>query len=176
MVVWGCSSVIYCQSNNTTDHCAELPSARIWVWPLLLWSGMGNREVFYQTHQLVFTAAYPLRRQLPATWLAGMLVTLVTGSGVGVRLIAAGEGEMVLAWSAALLFIPALALALGIWSGSSKLFETVYMLLWYLGPINKVLPLDFRRSLRETIKAGIPLDYLVVTCMLLILAALGRRR
>ena len=41
------------------------------------------------------------------------------------------------------LFIPSLALALGIWSGSRKLFEVVYMLWWYAGPINQVDTLDF---------------------------------
>lgn len=83
---------------------------------------------------------------------------------------------MVLAWSLALFFIPTLALALGIWSSSSKLFEVAYMLLWYLGPINKLLPLNFIGSSRETIKAGVPLYYLAGTCILLMLAALGRRR
>lgn len=54
---------------------------------------MGNREVFLKTHQLIFSAAHPLRRQLPATWLPGILVTIVTGSGVGARMAAAGQGK-----------------------------------------------------------------------------------
>ena len=35
-------------------------------------------------------------------------------------------------------------LASGVWSGTSKLFEILYMAIWYIGPLNHVVPeLDF---------------------------------
>jgi len=37
-----------------------------------------------------------------------------------------------------------LALALGLLSRGNKLFEVVYMVLWYAGPVNRVAALDFR--------------------------------
>ena len=40
-------------------------------------------------------------------------------------------------------WILTLALALGVWSGTSKPFEIVYLTLWYLGPMNNVPGLDF---------------------------------
>ncbi len=55
------------------------PSARgmllgcAWIWPILLWSSMGIREVQHQTHQLLFSAPHPISRQLPAVWLAGLV-------------------------------------------------------------------------------------------------------
>src|SRR5260221_1110391 len=36
-----------------------------WVWPLLLWSPLGNRERRYDVRELVFSVAHPLAGQLP---------------------------------------------------------------------------------------------------------------
>ena len=148
-----------------------------WLWPILLWSGLGAREGRYHTAPLVFSAAHPLGRQLPATWLAGVLVTALTGSGVAANLLLAGEGMGLLAWGVAALFIPTLALALAVWSGGSKLFEVVYMVLWYAGPMNKILPqLDFMGASSKATAAGMPLVYLLATLALLGVAVVGRRR
>ena len=114
-----------------------------WLWPILIWSGLGNRESRHNTHQIVFSAAAPLTRQVPASWLAGFIVTVLTGSGVAVKLLSAGDGAGLLAWFSGALFIPSLALAFGIWSNSQKLFEVLYVSLWYLGPLNKVYAVDY---------------------------------
>jgi hypothetical protein len=103
-----------------------LPAA--WVWPILLWSGMGIRETRHHTEHIVFSTAHPLRTQLPTTWLAGWIVALITGAGVAIRLSAAGQTDTLLAWLTGSLFSPSLALATGVWSGSGKLFEVVYVL------------------------------------------------
>jgi hypothetical protein len=113
-----------------------------WLWPILIWSGLGNREMRHNTYQTVFSSASPLTRQLPAAWVAGLIVTVVTGSGAGVRLLSAGDGVGLLIWFSGALFIPSLALALGIWSNSQKLFEVLYVSLWYLA-INGVYAADF---------------------------------
>ncbi len=118
-----------------------LPAA--WVWPILIWSGLGNREIHNNTHQMVFSSAAPLWRQIPATWLAGFLVTLLTGSGVALKLLTVGDVTGLLAWTSAAVFIPSFALACGVWSNSSKLFEVAYILLWYLGPMNRLSPIDY---------------------------------
>ena len=98
-----------------------------WLWPILIWSGLGNRELRHNTQQIVFSAAAPLTRQLPASRLAGFIVTVLTGSGVAGKLLSAGDGAGLLAWFSGALFIPSLALALGIWSNTQKLFEAFYV-------------------------------------------------
>jgi hypothetical protein len=115
----------------------------VWLWPVLIWSGMGNREVTNNTQQMVFSSAAPLMRQLPATWLAGFLVTVLTGSGAALKLLGAGDTVGLLAWFSAALFIPSFALASGVWSNSHKLFEVLYVTMWYLGPMNKVYAVDY---------------------------------
>lgn len=114
----------------------------IWLWPVLIWSGLGNREIRHNTYQMVFSSAAPLMRQLPATWFAGFIVTMLTGGGAALKLLSAGDTTGLIAWLSAALFIPSLALALGIWSKSPKLFEVVYVSMWYLA-INKMEAVDF---------------------------------
>lgn len=155
---------------------AGLLLAFAWVWPLRLWSAMGNREMYYQTNQLVFATALPLRRQLPATWLAGVLVTALVGSGVAGHLILMGSWPGVFAWAVGAVFIPTLALSLGIWSGSSKLFEVCYMLIWYLGPINHMPQLDFTGMTTAALTLHMPVMYAASTLILGVVAVIGRRR
>jgi hypothetical protein len=143
-----------------------------WIWPLLLWSKMGTREVRHSTEQMIFSAAHSLGRQLPAAWLAGVVLAMLIGGGVGLKLIIFGDWQRVLAWIIGALFVPTLALALGLWSGSSKLFEVIYMLLWYMGPINKLPALDFTGFNSP----DLALSYLVITIVLFIVAIIGRRR
>lgn len=158
-----------------------------WIWPLLLWSQMGVREHYRRTDELVFSAARLLWRQLPATWLAGLIVALLTGVGVALHLVLGGDGAGLFAWAVGALFIPSLALALGCWGGHSKLFEVVYALSWYAGPMNGLPALDYMGALRGTpgspcqalspLQGMIqPLIYLCCTVVLLGLAVAGRRR
>jgi hypothetical protein len=160
-----------------------------WLWPLLMWSPLGNREGQHRTDQMVFSVAFPLRRQLPAAWTAGFVVALATGSGAAVRLVLAGQWSALLAWAVGAAFIPALALTLGVWSGSPKLFEVVYLVLWSLGPMNQILAaldlptimnqvvaLDYVGATDDAIATGMPLCYLVFTVLLLGLAFAGRKR
>ena len=114
-----------------------------WIFPILIWSGLGNREIHNETHQMVFSSAAPLMRQLPTQWVAGFVVTALTGSGVFINLLTAGDTTGLLAWISAAIFIPSFALALGVWSNSHKLFEVLYMSLWYIGPLNNVPAVDF---------------------------------
>jgi hypothetical protein len=114
-----------------------------WVWPLLIWSAIGNREFQYNVHQMTFSSISPLWRQLPAQWLAAFIITLVMGSGAILRLVIDGDIIGVLALLSGAIFIPSLALATGVWSRTSKLFEIVYMTIWYVGPIEGLGILDY---------------------------------
>ncbi len=114
-----------------------------WIWPILLWSGMGTRESRFGIRPILFSCANLLPRQLLACWLAGAAIALLTGSSAAVRLAMAAQRSSLLAILAGALFIPALALALGVISGSSKFFEALFSVLWYVGPMNKTPGLDF---------------------------------
>lgn len=147
-----------------------------WIWPVLLWSQMGVRESREQTSQLLFSAPHPLARQLPAIWFAGFVLAVLTGSGFALRLIIGWNLHGLVVWLIGALFIPTFALALGVWSGSSKLFEILYVLLWYVGPIKSTLPFDFMGALPVTASTRYPTIYLALTCALAIVALVGRKR
>jgi hypothetical protein len=153
-----------------------LPAA--WIWPILIWSSLGIREQRHRTGQYVFSAPHPVSRQLPITWLSGFVVSLLAGSGVALTLLRSGEWATLGAWLAGALFIPSLALALGVWSGSSKLFEVVYVMLWYLGPLHplEIPRLDFMGAANSAIALNMPLVYLALAALLFGLAVVGRRR
>jgi len=148
----------------------------VWIWPLMIWSAMGSREVRNHTNQIVFSAPSPLSRQLSALWVAGVLVSLVASSGVSARLLVEGQWFALVALLVGAAFIPALALALGVWSGGRKLFEVVFILLWYFGPMNHAPFLDFMGSVSELPALRTSFIYLVVTLALLVLAWVGRKR
>jgi hypothetical protein len=113
-----------------------------WIWPVLIWSAMGCRDAREGTSEVAFSCPHPLR-MLAAQWFAGVIVAVLAGSGVLLRLVISGNAASLGTWGAAVVFIPSLALVLGVVSGASKIFEVTYVLLCYVGPLNGVAALDF---------------------------------
>jgi hypothetical protein len=150
--------------------------AAAWLWPILLWSEMGVRESKYQTYQTVFSTAHPVRRQFPAIWLGGVAAAIVMGAGFAFRMIITGSGLNLFAVAIGALFIPSLALALGVWTNGSRTFEIVYLLLWYMSIQSGAIVFDYRGATAEAISSGIPLYYLIITIVLIVLAVLGRQK
>lgn len=163
--------IIACFSNPSATT-RELVLPLTWIWPILIWSAMGNREIHNNVQQLAFSSVSPLWRQLPAQWLAGFLVTLAVSSGAILRFSIDGDAPALLALLSGALFIPSLALAAGVWSGTSKVFEILYMVIWYLGPMNKIAELDYSGAHGS----GRPEFFIPVSLALLALAAAGRAK
>jgi hypothetical protein len=147
-------------------------AAFAWLWPVLIWSQMGAREARHDTQKLVFSCAHALGRQLPAVWAAGVAVAISTGGGLEIHLLIAGDWPGFFGWLAGALFIPTFALALGVWSGSSRLFEALFTLWWYVGPMNHAPGLDFTGAARTLFSTPL---YLLATVALLTAAYIGRR-
>jgi hypothetical protein len=147
-----------------------------WIWPLLAWSAMGVREIRYATGPVVFSSARNLTRQFPACWMAGVAVTALAGAGAGLRLALTGDAAGVMAWAAGAVFIPTLALSLGVWTRSSRAFEALFTALWYTGPLNHIRGLDFTGSANGVWTLPYAALYLLLAAVLLGVALLGRRR
>jgi hypothetical protein len=152
----------------------SLPLA--WVWPVLLWANLGAQEVACHTNPLLFSVPFPLRRQLPITWLSGYVITMLMGLPVMARLHLSGNLPALGATLIGALFIPSLALALGCWSSSPRLFQAVYLFGWYLAAVQGVFFLDFMGHLPTIETTIIPLVYLALTILCLAAAVLGRQR
>jgi hypothetical protein len=117
---------------------------------------------------MVFSSTRPVLRQLPAAWLAGVLATALIGIGSAVFFLEHGDLLALAGWAVAIVFVPTLALALGVISSGSRVFEVVYVIWWYLGPLQKTPGLDFT--------AGAPQVYLLAAAGLLLLSAFWRGR
>jgi hypothetical protein len=144
-------------------------------WPALLWSALGHREREHATGGMLFSCPRPLARLLPAAWLAGALVMVAAGAPALVRLLVAGETAHVLGWLLSAAFVPALALACGVWTGSAKFFEVLYLSLWYVGPMHHVAEVDYTGVTAER-GPELWLAYGGLTLGLLALAWWGRNR
>ncbi|MBN2149312.1 MAG: hypothetical protein JW726_18130 [Anaerolineales bacterium] len=163
--------IIACLGNTAADtRSIVLPLA--WAWPVLIWSSLGNRETYHNTQQITFSSYSPLWRQLPAQWLAGFMIALLLGSGALLRLGIEGDMQGLLAFFSGAMFISSLALACGVWSGTSKLFEVLYVTLLYLGAFNRTPPLDFSGACSN----GRPEFFVPISLVLIISAFLGRAR
>ena len=146
------------------------------VWPVLIWSSLGVKEVQHRTAPIIFALPFPLRRQLLMTWLVGALVAVVMAGTVIARLALAGDWASSLAALIGALFVPSFALALSCWSGTSKLFQAVYLFLWYLASVQGVVYIDFMGHFPQAVTLGIPWIVALATLGLLVAAAFGRRR
>lgn len=139
-----------------------------WLWPLPIWSEMGNRERKNNTAQMVFSSARPVLRQLPAAWLAGVLATALLVIGGAIFFISNNDLPGLAGWAGAVIFVPSLALVLGVFSSGSRVFEVVYIIWWYVGPLQKTSGMDFTN--------GAPQVYLLAAAGLLLLSAYWRGR
>jgi hypothetical protein len=83
----------------------------------------------------------------------------LTGGGLGFRLLIGGDWPGFSGWLAGALFVPTFALALGVWSGSSKLFEALYTLWWYVLNVRTgyaALPAARSRSRKDSVWILLP--------------------
>jgi hypothetical protein len=168
----GAAGIIIACLVNESAFTREIILPVAWVAPLLIWSSIGNREIHNNVQQLTFSSSIPLWRQLPTQWLAGFIVTLIMASGAALRFTIDGDTVGLLALFSGALFIPSLALATGVWSGSSKLFEILYMVIWYLGPLNNVPNLDYIGAKTD----GYPQLFIPFSIALIAFAVYGRSR
>lgn len=147
-----------------------------WIWPVLVWSAMGTRESRFGTQGLLFASPRILLRQFPACFLAGFAIAALAGAGIAARLLTAGQYPSLFAWFAGALFLPSLALASGIVSGTGKLFEALLTLLWYIGPMNHTPGFDFTGAANGPLTLRYAVLYLLMSAALLACAFLARAR
>lgn len=145
-----------------------------WIWPVFIWSKIGVSEKKYGTEQYIYCCNNFNIIQYLILWISGVILSLLTACGVCVNLLMKGDILGVLAILVGAAFISALALVLGIWTGKPKLFEIIYMILWYIGPINRTPEFDYMGSMSMTIEKGMPFVFLVLTLVFLVFGYIGR--
>ncbi|MFJ4878828.1 ABC transporter permease [Streptomyces sp. NPDC088745] len=170
---WGGVVTVTGVSPLATGTAAHYLLILAWIWPVLIWSRLGAQSHGSGVDSLL--GAYPsARRRIAAEWLAGFLLTAVSGLGPAVRMAVGADGKGLVHWSVAALAIPSLALLLGTVSHSPRLFQVTYLPLWF-ATVNGIAPLDYMGALRtaDGTPAGMPpLFLLTVTAAMLTLTFL----
>jgi hypothetical protein len=147
-----------------------------WLWLVLVWSGMGARETRFGTRALLFSSARVLPRQLLASWLAGFALAVLFGSAAGLRIFATQGFAALVPWIAGAALLPSMALALGVFSGTSKPFEGILTAMWYIGPMNRVSGIDYTGSSNAAAATHYAVMYLLIAATLLVATAAIRAR
>lgn len=124
----------------TTGSDALLALA--WLWPLLAWSELGVHQHEHRTASLVRTTPYAALQPV-AAWLAGTVLALLLVGGFDIAFVLDGNPGRTVASLVGAAFVPAAALAAGTVAGTRRVFEVGYLVLWYLGSMNGVVPLDY---------------------------------
>ena len=144
------------------------------IWPLERLSALGARERVWNVADILSATRGFAARTLAAQWGCATLLGSLLCTGYIVRLAVTGDPIGALACIAVVGATAAAALALGTITGTSRLFEAVYLVIWYVGPINRLPFLDYSQA---TVSA--PLALLSISCAVsiafLITAAVARR-
>ncbi len=144
-------------------------------WPALMWSALGHREREQGVAGVLFSCPRPVQQLLPAAWLAGAIVMLLAGAPALVRLVVAGDSAALLGWLLCAAIVPALALASGVWTGSAKAFEVLYLFAWYVGPMHQLAEVDYT-GVTAPRSATLWVVYGALALALFALAVWGRSR
>lgn len=96
--------------------------------------------------------------------------------GYLLRLTLIGEWSSRSGLIAGILFVPALAMALGVWTDGSKPFEGGYLFLGYVASMYSIPTLDFIGRVPAARETGVPLVYLLIGLLPMVPIYFGRRR
>ncbi|MHA2254653.1 MAG: hypothetical protein ACXAAM_01100 [Candidatus Heimdallarchaeaceae archaeon] len=145
-----------------------------WILPIFLWSKLGTYERKEKVEEIIFSTPNPIKQNVLSSLIIGLIISVCTGLGGAIKFIVVQEWSSLLFWGAGCFFIPSLALFLSVITGSSKAFEFLYVLIWYIGPMNQVSYLDYMGVLGLTFDTYIWLIYLSISIILAVLIFLIR--
>lgn len=146
-----------------------------WFWALTRWSHLGARAPMHDTVRLLASAPAPVLRQLPAQWLAATLMGPALVLPLVLRLLADGSVGVVAQMLVGSGFMAALALATGAASRGPRLFEMLFLILFYAA-VQKVPGAAFGGSYGLAFAASAAPVYLGLAALLLAIAGVFRGR
>lgn len=153
----------------------DVTSVLAMAWPVVAWSGLGMRETYYDTYKLVYSSTHSVLKQVFAPWLAGVLLGLIALTGVSLRARIEGDTDHFSVYLVAALFAPSLAFALGSFSGTSRIFEVIYLVWWFIGA-NGPRIFDFMQARNEFPSSRQTVMYLILAVVFLLLGLARRWR
>lgn len=141
-----------------------------WLWCVLVISQLGQLEKQTNTLELMTYAKQSSTLQSLASFSAAWLLLLLASLGSLVRFAVLNEGLLLVQLAIAISFTVSLAFCCGALTGNKRMFEVLYPTLWYMGPIQAALYVDFFGvNSQASWQAGMPYYFLAISIGLFVL-------
>ncbi|ABE54365.1 hypothetical protein Sden_1077 [Shewanella denitrificans OS217] len=148
-----------------------------WLWCVLVISQLGQQEKQANTLELMSYSRQSSSLQTLASFSAAWLLLAMASCGGMLRLVSMAEWLLLVQLVVAISFSVALAYFCGTLSGTKRLFEVLYPTLWYIGPIQTALYVDFFGvNSQSSWQAGVPYYFGAISISLLLLTVSLRNR
>jgi hypothetical protein len=141
-----------------------------WLWCVLVISQLGQLDKQANTVELMTYSKQSSTLQSLASFSAAWLLLALASFASLVRLLAMTEWLLVVQLIIAISFTVALAYFCGTLTGTKRMFEVLYPTLWYIGPIQTALYVDFFGvNGQASWQAGVPYYVAAISMGLLLL-------
>ena len=147
-----------------------------WLWPMFIWSKLGTRDSIFNTEKILFSSPHANLRQLPATWAAAITIALVFAGGVIAKLVMARDGRGLFVVLVGAMLVPSFALACGTLTKTAKLFEALYIVAWYTGPMQPAPLIDYTGASKALRASNQPEQLLMVVVICIAVTFLARQK
>jgi hypothetical protein len=141
-----------------------------WLWCVLVLSQMGQLEKQANTGELITYSKKSAILQSLTSYSAGWALLAMASFGSLVRFSAMAEWVLLIQIFIAISFSVSLAYFCGAYTGTKRMFEILYTAIWYIGPIQAALYLDFF-GVNNVVswQAGVPYCFAAISIGLLLL-------
>jgi hypothetical protein len=141
-----------------------------WLWCVLVISPLGQLEKQSNTLELMAYSKQSSKLQALASYSAAWILLVMASLGGMVRFMAMAEWMLLVQLIIAISFTVSLAYFCGAFSGTKRMFEVLYPAIWYLGPIQTALYVDFFGvNSQASWQAGMPYIIAAISLGLLLL-------
>lgn len=148
-----------------------------WLWCSLVISQLGQFEKQAGTLELIAYSRQSSMIQSFASYFSAWFLLLGASMGSLIRLVIIDEWMLNFQLFIAISFMVAFALFCGSMFGTKRMFEALFPVLWYMGPLQGALYLDFFGAHNHSSwESGIPLVYAFISIALMLSTLLIKKR
>jgi hypothetical protein len=118
------------------------------IWPLERISTLGAREHQHEVFDILAATPGFTLRNIAMQWIAGTLLSTLIVAGYVIRLLVTAQPSTAIALICMIAATVAAALLLGTFARTSRAFQALFLIAWYLGPIQHLPELDVANAAR----------------------------
>ena len=136
-------------------------------------SQLGQREEKYNTHLMIFSCASPIKFQFVSMLISGVFILSLVTSGAMFNYLISANPISALMLFIGIIFIVSLGVFCGVVTKTSRTFEALFPLLWYIGAIKGFNQFDFLgKNIANIQQFNLPIVYLTVSSILILIAVI----